>query len=125
MGAPGLSQVTKGKADVRQDAIELERERMRQEYEIRLHYDKEKRKAAVMFARKENTRLDFEYDQKMRELEEDQKREEQTLREKIKREKKEAKEKEEREYIEYLLKQNQERVYREKNEERRGGTSAE
>ena len=91
----------------RQRSYEQERERIRQEYEIKALRDEEKRKVGEAREKEERKRIIAEHDLKVREEEEDRKREEQALRDKIEREKKEAKEKEEREYNEFLLKQKQ------------------
>jgi hypothetical protein len=91
----------------RQRSIERERERIKQEYEIKTLRDEEKRKADEARDKDERKRIIAEFEQKQREESEERKAEEERMREKIEREKREAKEKHDREYAAFLAEQEQ------------------
>ena len=89
----------------RQRSLEREREKIKQEYEIKALKAEEKRKADEAHEKEERKRIMAEYEQRMREESEERKAEEERLRDKFEREKREAKEKKEREYAAFLAEQ--------------------
>jgi hypothetical protein len=105
----------------RQRSIERERERLKQDYEIKALRDEEKRKADEARDKEEHKRIIAEFEQRQREESEKKKAEEAQIREKIEREKREAKEKHDREYAAFLAEQEQkkkeEKEKKEKEEE--------
>lgn len=102
----------------RQRSIERERERIKQEYEIKALRDEEKRKADEQRDKDERKRIIADYELKQREESEERKAEEKRMRDKIEREKREAKEKEEKEWKEFLAKQKQKEEEKKEKEQK-------
>ena len=89
----------------RQRSLENERERIKQEYELKALRDEEKRKRDEADAKEERKRIIAEHEQRLRDESEDRKDEEERIRLKIEREEKEAKEKKKKAYDAFLVEQ--------------------
>lgn len=89
----------------RQKSLERERERIKQEYEIKALQAEEKRIANEKFEKEERKRIIAEHEQRMREESEERKEEEERLRNRIEHDAKVAKEKKEKEYDAFLVEQ--------------------